>query len=159
MNGSAQSTHLVNCVILTRHTACLAPPNVTILRSYFPTGHCWAMPTDPRPGGSSSFDEECLCLCPCRLPPHWDSLPDCCLPEQDRQPPSFWRRFCDQDIDEPGHGRLHRGRVKDSRWQLVLDDAGSVEGIYAFIYCTKWRFGQVLLMPYSLTYRLTDFER
>ena len=109
------------------------------------------MPTDPRPGGSSSFDEECLCLCPCRLPPHWDSLPDCCLPEQDRQPPSFWRRFCDQDIDEPGHGRLHRGRVKDSRWQLVLDDAGSVEGIYAFIYCTKWRFGQVSPMPYGLT--------
>ena len=28
------------------------------LRSYFPTGHCWATPADPRPGGSSSFIEE-----------------------------------------------------------------------------------------------------
>ena len=27
-----------------------------------PTGHCWATPTDPRPGGSSSFIEECLFL-------------------------------------------------------------------------------------------------
>ena len=24
----------------------------------FPTGHCWATPADPRPGGSSSFNEE-----------------------------------------------------------------------------------------------------
>ena len=31
MIRSAQSAHLVNCVILTHHTACLAPPNVTIL--------------------------------------------------------------------------------------------------------------------------------
>ena len=37
--------------------------------------------------------------------------------------------------------------------QLVLDDTGSVEGIYAFIYCTKWRLGQVLPMPHSLTHR------
>ena len=37
------------------------------------------------------------------------------------------------------------------RWQLAIDDTGSVEGIYAFIYCTKWRSGQVLLMPHSLT--------
>ena len=28
------------------------------IRSYFPTGHCWATPTGPRPGGSSSFIEE-----------------------------------------------------------------------------------------------------
>ena len=41
------------------------------------------------------------------------------------------------------------------RWQLKLDDTGSVQGIYAFIYCTKWRSGQVLPMPHSLT----DFER
>ena len=34
MIGSAQSAHLVNSVILTCHTACLAPPNVTILRMY-----------------------------------------------------------------------------------------------------------------------------
>ena len=34
---------------------------------------------------------------------------------------------------------------------MVIDDTGSVEGIYAFIYCTKWRFGQVSLMPYGLT--------
>ena len=32
---------------------------------------------------------------------------------------------------------------------------GSVEGICAFIYWAKWRSGQVLPMPYSLT----DFER
>ena len=37
------------------------------------------------------------------------------------------------------------------RWQLAIDDTGSVEGIYAFIYCTKWRSGQVLPMPYGLT--------
>ena len=37
------------------------------------------------------------------------------------------------------------------RWQLVIDDPGSVEGIDAFIYCTKWISGQVLLMPDSLT--------
>ena len=34
---------------------------------------------------------------------------------------------------------------------MVLDDTGSVEGIYAFIYCTKCRSGQVLTMPDSLT--------
>ena len=27
-------------------------------RSISPTGHCWATPTGPRPGGSSSFIEE-----------------------------------------------------------------------------------------------------
>ena len=37
------------------------------------------------------------------------------------------------------------------RWQLVIDNTGSVEGIYAFIYCAKWRSGQVLPMPHSLT--------
>ena len=30
-------------------------------------------------------------------------------------------------------------------------DTGSVEGIYAFIYCTKWRSGQVSQMPYGRT--------
>ena len=39
---------------------------------------------------------------------------------------------------------------------LVIDYTGSVEGIYAFIYCTEWRSGQVLPMPYLLT---DDFER
>ena len=34
---------------------------------------------------------------------------------------------------------------------MVIDDTGSVEGIYAFIYCAKWRSGQVLPMPDSLT--------
>ena len=34
---------------------------------------------------------------------------------------------------------------------MVIGDTGSVEGIYAFIYCTKWRFGQVSPMPYGLT--------
>ena len=42
------------------------------------------------------------------------------------------------------------------RWQLVLDDTGSVEGIYAFIYCTKWRFGQVSRMPDGRTDGRTD---
>ena len=44
------------------------------------------------------------------------------------------------------------------RWQLVIDDTGSVEGIYAFIYCTKWRSGQVLPMPDSLTDSLTTLK-
>ena len=35
--------------------------------------------------------------------------------------------------------------------QMVIDDTGSEEGIYAFIYCTKWRSGQVSRMPHSLT--------
>ena len=34
---------------------------------------------------------------------------------------------------------------------MAIDDTGSVEGIYAFIYCTKWRSGQVSRMPDSLT--------
>ena len=37
------------------------------------------------------------------------------------------------------------------RWQLVIDDTGSVEDIYASIYCTEWRSGQVLPMPHSQT--------
>ena len=37
------------------------------------------------------------------------------------------------------------------QWQLVIDDTGSVEGIYAFIYCRKWRSGQVSRMPYGQT--------
>ena len=44
------------------------------------------------------------------------------------------------------------------QWQLVIDDTGSVEGIYAFIYCTKWRSGQVLPMPDSLTHSLTTLK-
>ena len=36
-------------------------------------------------------------------------------------------------------------------WQFVIDDTGSVEGIYAFIYCTKWRSGRVSRMPDWLT--------
>ena len=53
--------------------------------------------------------------------------------------------------------KLCTGSVKDNmrRWQLVIDDTGSVESIYAFIYCTKWRSGKVLLMPDSQK----DFER
>ena len=37
--------------------------------------------------------------------------------------------------------KLCSGSVQDTmrRQQLVIDDTGSVEGIYAFIYCTKWR--------------------
>ena len=34
---------------------------------------------------------------------------------------------------------------------MVIDDTGSVEDIHAFIYYTKWRSGQVLLMTDSLT--------
>ena len=41
------------------------------------------------------------------------------------------------------------------RWQLVIDDTGSVEDIHPFIYCTKWRSGQVLQMPDSLTHSQT----
>ena len=32
---------------------------------------------------------------------------------------------------------------------MVIDDTGPVEGTHAFIYCKKWRFGQVLPMPHS----------
>ena len=38
----------------------------------------------------------------------------------------------------------------------MFDDTGTAEGIDAFIYRTKWRSGQVLLMPYGLTH---NFER
>ena len=34
---------------------------------------------------------------------------------------------------------------------MIIDDTGSVEGIYVFIYCTKWRSGQVSRMPYGQT--------
>ena len=34
---------------------------------------------------------------------------------------------------------------------MVIDDTGSVEDIHAFIYCAKWRSGQVSRMPHSLT--------
>ena len=34
---------------------------------------------------------------------------------------------------------------------MVIDDTGSVEGIYTFIYCTKWRSGEVSPMPYGQT--------
>ena len=34
---------------------------------------------------------------------------------------------------------------------MIIDDTGSVEDIHAFIYCKKWKFGQVLPMPHSLT--------
>ena len=39
---------------------------------------------------------------------------------------------------------------------MVIYDTGSVEGIYAFIYCTKWRFGQVSRMPDGRTDGRTD---
>ena len=41
---------------------------------------------------------------------------------------------------------------------MVIDDTGSVEDILAFIYCTKWRSGQVLPMPHSLTHSLTTLK-
>ena len=34
---------------------------------------------------------------------------------------------------------------------MVIDDTVSVEDIHAFIYCEKWRSGQVLPMPDSQT--------
>ena len=43
-------------------------------------------------------------------------------------------------------------------WKLAIDYTGSVEGIYAFIYCTKWRSGQVSPMPDSLTDSLTTLK-
>ena len=45
------------------------------------------------------------------------------------------------------------------RRQLIIDDTGSAEGIYAFIYWTKWRSGQVLPMSDSLTHRQTLKDR
>ena len=50
--------------------------------------------------------------------------------------------------------KLCTGSVQDTmrRQQLVIDDTGPVEDIHAFIYCKKWRSGQVLLMPDSLTH-------
>ena len=46
---------------------------------------------------------------------------------------------------------LCTGSVEDTRrrQQLVIDDTGSIEGVHAFIYCTKWSSGQVLPMPDS----------
>ena len=41
---------------------------------------------------------------------------------------------------------------------MVIDDTGSVEGIYAFIYSTEWISGQVLPMPYGLTHSLTTLK-
>ena len=42
---------------------------------------------------------------------------------------------------------------------MVIDDTGSVEGSYAFIYCTKWRSGQVSRMPYGRTNSQTLKDR
>ena len=41
---------------------------------------------------------------------------------------------------------------------MVIDDTWSVEGIYAFIYCTKWRSGRVSRMPDWLTHSLTTLK-
>ena len=41
---------------------------------------------------------------------------------------------------------------------MVIDDTGSVKGIYAFIYWTKWRSGQVLPMPDWMTDSLTTLK-
>ena len=38
---------------------------------------------------------------------------------------------------------------------MVIGDTGSVEGIYAFIYFTKWRSGRVLPMPDGQTHSQT----
>ena len=40
----------------------------------------------------------------------------------------------------------------------MIDDTGLVEGMHAFIDCTKWRSGQVLPMPYGLTHSLTTLK-
>ena len=54
--------------------------------------------------------------------------------------------------------KLCTGSVKDNmrRWQLVIDDTGSVEDTHAFIYCKKRRFGRVSRMPDRQT---DNFER
>ena len=44
--------------------------------------------------------------------------------------------------------------VSRGHYEAVIDDTGSVKGIYAFIYWAKQRSGQVLTTPYSLTDRL-----
>ena len=41
----------------------------------------------------------------------------------------------------------------------MIGNSGSVEGIYAFIYCTKRISGQVLPMPDSLTHSQTLKDR
>ena len=41
---------------------------------------------------------------------------------------------------------------------MVNDDTGSVEDTHAFVYYTKWRSGQVLPMPDSLTHSLTTLK-
>ena len=46
------------------------------------------------------------------------------------------------------------GDARATGW--VIGGTGSVEGIYAFIYCTKWRSGRVSRMPDGLT---RNFER
>ena len=41
--------------------------------------------------------------------------------------------------------------VRYEEMKLVIDVTGSKEGIYAFIYWTERKSGQVLPMPYKLT--------
>ena len=49
--------------------------------------------------------------------------------------------------------------LSKSQYEAVIDVIGSVQGIYAFIYWTKWRFGQMLPIPDSLTHWQTLKER
>ena len=55
-------------------------------------------------------------------------------------------RDCDPNLDQTKLNDLLPLTIDG-----VLGDTGSVEGIHAFIYCTKWRSGQVSRNPYSLT--------
>ena len=60
MIGSAQSAHLVDSVILSRHTACLAPPNVAILRMYTSSESHFLLPAKRlalRMGGAGQREE------------------------------------------------------------------------------------------------------
>merc|ERR1712004_179033 len=50
------------------------------------------------------------------------------------------------------HADHHNGTQVCHLIEAVIDDTGSEEGIYAFIYCTKWRSGQVLPMPEGRTH-------
>ena len=73
MIGSAQSAHLVDSVILSRHTACLAPPNVAILRMYTSSESHFLLPAKrlalrmvrPDPVVTAELELETTALCCC----------------------------------------------------------------------------------------------
>ena len=79
----------------------------------------------------------------------------CIAGDVDSQHASPWQANQKEKLDPVGSTvryemmKLGTWSVEDTmrRQQLVIDDTGSVEGIYALIHCTKWGSGQVLPMP------------